>query len=612
MEQHTTVTQSIEDLINDIDGGSIYLPEFQRDFVWEIGKTFDLFDSLIRNIFIGSIIYGIPSFEITVKEIDKNERKSKNKRKIKINRIHFTKDIIEEKQKLHKDKFRLILDGQQRLTAIYRAMKGFDDIWFVMKNANEMSLEVQQIFLDKKSKPLLENVLYCISNEEDENRVSIKLSDIWEIMKLSPIREKFIDENYYKKTKYFLNPENKDFIEQGLDFYLFIYFELTYILRDNKLFSYYLLNMSLDKFILFFERSNTRGIWLNFIDILSAKLYVGFNLKEKLIELKENNRKHKINEEIIVRTIAYLVSSKIANGSGKGIEIGRSFILSELDAKHFVEYWEMVSNLYIKVIDFLNDKHFVLSQTWMPYENMIIPLIIFLKEIGGSFDRKTQDQFEFLEYWYWASIFSQKYTGSSNEKIIEDAKILTNIAKNNKINDKSYINKLSKIQISTFEDIYSYSKKGSAIYNGILNLINYKQNGLKDWKSTTNISFNDDKLDDHHIFPQNYVKKTFKEDCDEYELLNCVANRTLIPKTLDIQISDKMPSKYLNEIKTINPKLNESLENHLIDISILEGKYDNQFVKFVEYRAKRILNEFINPIIVEKTEFIKAKFEHFN
>src|SRR5271167_1850038 len=38
--------------------------EFQRNFVWDIEKTFDLFDSFVRDIFVGSLIYGIPSKRI--------------------------------------------------------------------------------------------------------------------------------------------------------------------------------------------------------------------------------------------------------------------------------------------------------------------------------------------------------------------------------------------------------------------------------------------------------------------------------------------------------------------------------------------------------------------
>jgi hypothetical protein len=67
-------TESIVQLVDDINRGAVALPEFQRDFVWDIEKTYDLFDSFARDIFVGSLIYGIPSFEITVRELDRRAR----------------------------------------------------------------------------------------------------------------------------------------------------------------------------------------------------------------------------------------------------------------------------------------------------------------------------------------------------------------------------------------------------------------------------------------------------------------------------------------------------------------------------------------------------------
>ncbi|MBK8855942.1 MAG: hypothetical protein IPN10_18010 [Saprospiraceae bacterium] len=52
--------QSLKQLILDIDDKKIFLPEFQSNFVWEISKTYDLFDSLVKDIFVGGIIYGMP------------------------------------------------------------------------------------------------------------------------------------------------------------------------------------------------------------------------------------------------------------------------------------------------------------------------------------------------------------------------------------------------------------------------------------------------------------------------------------------------------------------------------------------------------------------------
>ena len=128
-------TESISDLCKEIDAGTLVLPEFQRDFVWEEGKTYELFDSLVRDIFIGSIIYGIPSFEITVRELDGRPRKGKGSR-ARLKTRSFSKSEIEARVQV--SGFRLVLDGQQRITSIYRALKGIDPVWFTMKAEGEL------------------------------------------------------------------------------------------------------------------------------------------------------------------------------------------------------------------------------------------------------------------------------------------------------------------------------------------------------------------------------------------------------------------------------------------------------------------------------------------
>ena len=42
-------TESIAQLVDDNVKDRVALPEFQRYFVWDIEKTFDLFDSFVRD-----------------------------------------------------------------------------------------------------------------------------------------------------------------------------------------------------------------------------------------------------------------------------------------------------------------------------------------------------------------------------------------------------------------------------------------------------------------------------------------------------------------------------------------------------------------------------------
>ena len=165
-------SQSLENLIKDIEANKAVLPEFQRDFVWEINKTYDLFDSLVKDIFVGAIIYGIPSFEIAVRDIDNRPKASKGKRRASLQTRTITLEEINKRQKLDKANFRLVLDGQQRITSIYRAIKGIDAVWFIANNESELDTTP----FDKVD---LEELLYDFDGSQDSQRISIKLSDVW-------------------------------------------------------------------------------------------------------------------------------------------------------------------------------------------------------------------------------------------------------------------------------------------------------------------------------------------------------------------------------------------------------------------------------------------------
>jgi hypothetical protein len=584
-------TQSLKQLILDIEDKKIFLPEFQRDFVWEISKTYDLFDSLVKDIFIGAIIYGIPSFDIAIREIDNRKKITKGKKRPALEIKTITKEQIEEINKVGGN-FRLVLDGQQRSTSIYRALKGTDEVWFIAKNEDEV---VNTSFENAKLEELLEE----ITGEQDAERLSIKLSDVWDI-EINDYDEDEIKEKFFFQTSYYKTYFNDDGFDLKAEFkkYRNLRKKIADLFKSEKLLSFYLLDMNLEKFVVFFERSNTRGVQLNFIDILAAKLYTGnFNLKEKIKLFQQLNPNYNLVPEIIVRSIAYIKSSPK--------EINRNYILTSLNADDFKEWWDKLCHWYKVTLDYLFQNSFIISQDWMPYENMVIPLMNFLKEIGGDYHTMNPHQKKFINYWYWNSVFSLRYSGSSNERIIEDSNILIQIAKGKKINSASFFNKLSKIQILSAEDIYSFDKKANAVYKGVLNLINFEKGGLLNWNNDAKLSLNS-VLEDHHIFPKNYLQNTLISEADK-DLIDCVANRTLIPKIQNIKISDQTPSEYLSEIKKLNPEIEKSLENHLITNELLNGEYDKEFNFFLELRANSIF-ELIKKHIIDPKDKIKEEF----
>src|SRR5690606_21213199 len=85
--------------------------------------------------------------------------------------------------------------------------------------------------------------------------------------------------------------------------------KLSELFQKQKLVAFYLLDMGIDKFCTFFERSNSRGIQLNFTDILAAKLYHRFNLRKKIEEF-EDGHSVPLLREVVIRAIMYICEER--------------------------------------------------------------------------------------------------------------------------------------------------------------------------------------------------------------------------------------------------------------------------------------------------------------
>lgn len=100
---------SIYQLINEIDSKEIVLPAIQRDFVWDIGRISLLFDSMMRGYPVGIILLWETYQPIQFRYFDN----------------YFTPDALHKFHDNTGDKrLKLVLDGQQRLSSIYVALKG--------------------------------------------------------------------------------------------------------------------------------------------------------------------------------------------------------------------------------------------------------------------------------------------------------------------------------------------------------------------------------------------------------------------------------------------------------------------------------------------------------
>ena len=94
----TKVDYSLSSLMNAIELGAISLPDIQRPFVWTDAKVRNLFDSMYRGFPVGFFLFWESALADDARAIG-----------------------TDKKQKIPN---LLIVDGQQRLTALYAVTKG--------------------------------------------------------------------------------------------------------------------------------------------------------------------------------------------------------------------------------------------------------------------------------------------------------------------------------------------------------------------------------------------------------------------------------------------------------------------------------------------------------
>jgi hypothetical protein len=145
------------------------------------------------------------------------------------------------------------------------------------------------------------------------------------------------------------------------------------------------------------------------------------NLRAKIKDFETENPALELNREVLVRSISFQVS--------QGKEIGRSYILSNLSHQHFNEHWGKFTSTYKSVHDFLRTSRLLIHPTWMPYENMILPLMAFAAKLPHhDFSQISADQASLIPVWYWLAVFSRRYSSAAQTYALEDAQALQKAA----------------------------------------------------------------------------------------------------------------------------------------------------------------------------------------
>ena len=584
---------SLGTLLQRIREGQYVIPDFQREFEWKPSDIRELMASIFQDYFIGSLLLW---------------------RGTKENFSNLSCEPIYGHSG-EGNPVQIVLDGQQRLTAMNYAFHAPQMPPPSRSNRFVFSIDVERFmagdFENAFRQDWGENWCERILTDSD-----LQYGNHWfplaiigkggfEIFKWAEGYKEYWSKREGEDELASAHAENGiKFIEQVRE--LIEQYQISYVELDRDL--------PIDKVCDIFTQINSKGVRLDAFDLLNALL------KPKDIQLKHLYREVPdrlsfaeaermniyvlqvmsilVQEYCSPKYLYYLVpgvARTFRDADGK-----RRDEVLVVDEKDFETRWNAAVSALEKAQSLLRhpQEFGVTSPRFLPYPSILPAFAAINSRISALPGERQLQARRKLNHWYWASIFTNRYSSSVETRSTRDF-----IDLNTWFDDDA----AAPVVIADFNnqfrhlDLEKETRSSSSIYRAIFNL--FVIGGARDWLSGTFPGANE--IDDHHIVPAAWGKANGLG-----KLIDTVLNRApLSSETNRHWINDKLPNSYL-------PKLMESsgeqavranLETHFIssqafDILLRDPFTKEDFEAFIAERKRTILGAIENLLVKERLD----------
>lgn len=572
-ELYDNIPSKLGDLLNDVRNGRIGLPDLQRPFVWKDSKVRELFDSMMKGYPIGYImLWSSPEDYENTSHIGTND-------------------------KIYKCPDDLVIDGQQRLTALLAAMHGVP-----IKDKNYEDRRIRISF-----NPLTrEFAVWTPAYERNPEWIS-DISAVFEadqehiISKFRKAYIKTVNQAREKNNEPILTEDDEDTIEDNIK-----------DLLDLGIYSLPTLKIN--------AKADEEDVSDIFVRVNSG----GQNLTEKnfietLIAVYDNDVYEKIDKfcaesripsngtsynQILEVDPSHLIRMAVGVGfkrarlryaymllRGKNLKTGEiTQDVREENLKIFKESLDVVTNLnnWHAFMNIFATAGYLKGSFVASTNAVVFSYVLYL--IGKyDYNVPSLELQKIIRKWIFMSTITLFYTGSTETEVEKQFADLRDV----KTADE-FVRYLDSAIASKFTDDYftyslptelNSSSATSPAWYGYIAAINVL--GTPMLFSTAQLSQylvlgangNKNSVDKHHIFPKNYLEKIgFNNDRDR----NQIANFTYLDYQTNIDISDAPPMEYVKRFRT---KLGEDSYKLSCEQNALPENFENMpYQEFLNQR----------------------------
>jgi len=568
---------TISNAIDRITRNEFLLPAFQREFVWNSDQIEKLFDSLMQGYPISSMLF----WKV------KGDTKSDFRFYQFLTKFVQYYHIHNETQSTHGvNDFHAILDGQQRLTALYIGLCGSYAYKEYRRSYDysEWSYPTRHLYLnvtsineaDESDMKFRFNFLNKADTKEkdihlDGDEKWFKVGTILSLHKNDNLDE-FAEENDIKK-------EEKKILKR-LERVIFNELHINYYEEDDQI---------PDKAVNIFVRINSGGTPLSFSDILFSIAIASWKNKDARTEINllVDNIRGKgfnIDKDYILKAFLYLYHKEVRF---RITSFNNDFIANIED------HWDGIRNAILNLFDLL--KTFGLNTYTLTTNNATLPVLYYIYHRGIYQDFATKTGYDEdrkqIRKWLYTILVRRAFGGQADTVLtqarrafaddVEKQKLFQitgfpatainrEIKKLTEVGD-DYIDELLRTQINTQ---YSFPLLALLYPN-----LDYKNN-----------AFHQD-----HLHPASKYPSLSEANKNEYgwQIYNSICNLQMLDANENMSKNQKDLNKWIEQ-ETKKYDMKQFCESHLIPQEVSYKLVD--FKEFIEAR-KVILRDKLKEIL---------------
>ncbi len=567
------------ELLKDVGSGKIRLPDFQRDWKWDVDRIASL---------LASVSLGYPVGVVMLLEAGGID-------------VQFATRLVSgvREPSATNAAERLILDGQQRLTALYQSLAAGMPVQ--TQDTRKKRLERwfyidMDIALDPEGDREAAIVTVPADRMERDNfgkDVVLDLSSTsFECQKqMFPLATVFDVPATHKWMMAYVgsDPDLMEgrlqrwdaFTQQVLANFTGYTVPVIVLRKDTPR----------EAVCTVFEKVNTGGVVLDVFELLTATFAASeFALRQDWETRRKRLDEHKVLRGVqstdFLQAISLLVTRERRMAWSEGgsekpppVSCKRRDILRLTRAEY--ERWAPeVERGFLWAATFLTGE-MIFEARDVPYRTQIVPLATIHVALGSG--AEAIGKVEKIRRWYWCGVLGELYGGTIETRFGNDVQHVTEWCTGGETEPIT-------VYESSFDPgrLLTLRTRNSAAYKGMYALL--MRGGSKDWlydQDITIASHHSLAVDIHHVFPKKWCADNKIDDLRR----ESIVNKTAISAATNRKIGGRAPSKYLpllqKEAETTEDELRLRIAQHHVSYDALEA---DDFDSYFDLRRQRLLD----------------------